>query len=321
MVIPGYLYVSRDGRGLPWQTGVWSDAHIEGLRRMVEAVHKQGSVIAAQIAHAGGRTRPNLIGDKRPVAPSPVEGFSFGDTPMEMTISDIHNIIDAFGDAARRVKDAGFDALQLHAGHGYILSQFLSPLFNMRDDGYGGTAEKRRRFVIEVYERVQRAAGGSFPVFIKINSTDGMAGGITVEEALETVKDLSSRGLAAVEVSGGLAGSDDNRPGRKGISVPSEEAYFQEAAYEFKKNLNIPVILVGGIKSYEIAEDMLAGGKADLVSFSRALICEPHLIKRWQEGDTRRARCISCNLCLKEGLTGNGIACVANKKSKDGDAA
>jgi 2,4-dienoyl-CoA reductase-like NADH-dependent reductase (Old Yellow Enzyme family) len=316
MVIPGYLYVSKDGRGLPWQAGVWDDAHVKGLRSIVEAVHKEGGIIAAQIAHAGGRTKSGLIGDKKPMAPSSIEGLAFGDTPREMTMRDIKNVIMAFAEAASRVKEAGFDALQLHAGHGYLLSQFLSPLFNRRCDGYGGTAENRRRFVIEVYEAVRMTVGNAFPVFIKINTTDGMDGGITADEALETVKDLSSRGMAAVEVSGGIAGSEENRPARKGISSPSDEAYFQEAAYKFKKSLNIPVILVGGIKSYEVAEGVIAMGKADLVSLSRALIREPHLIRRWKEGDMRRALCISCNFCLKEGLTGKGIACAADKEPR-----
>jgi 2,4-dienoyl-CoA reductase-like NADH-dependent reductase (Old Yellow Enzyme family) len=320
MVIPGYLYVRPDGRGLPWQTGVWDEAHVDGLKRVVEAVHNGGAVIAAQIAHAGGRTRSKTILGKQPVAPSAVAGFSFGDTPREMKRSEIQNLIRAFANAARRVKEAGFDAVQLHAAHGYLLSQFLSPLLNRRSDAYGGTPEKRRRFVIEVYEAVREAVGDGFPVFIKLNTMDGPEGGLTIEESLEVAKELAFRGLDAVEISGGRAGSDRYRPSRKGILGPSMEAYFRPAAARFKDQLDIPVILVGGIKSYEVAEDILARNHADFVSFSRALICEPHVILRWNNGDRSSSKCVSCNLCLKEGLKGSGIACVADEKTGQIDA-
>jgi 2,4-dienoyl-CoA reductase-like NADH-dependent reductase (Old Yellow Enzyme family) len=321
LIIPGYLSVARDGRGLPWQTGVWDDAHMEGLRRITEAVHHEGGVVAAQIAHAGGRTRPEYNEGQKPMGPSAVEGFSFGETPKEMTRTEIKDAGSLFARAGRRVKEAGFDAIQLHAAHGYLLSQFLSPLLNRRSDAYGGTPEKRRRFIIEVYEAVRETVGDAFPVFIKLNTTDGPEGGITIEESLDLARELAARGLDAVEVSGGRAGSDRYRPSWKGISDPSKEAYFRRAARRFKEELDIPVILVGGIKSYEVAEDIIAGGDADLVSLSRALICEPYLVKRWRDGDRSGSKCVSCNLCLSEGLKGSGIACVADDKAKKGKTA
>jgi len=321
MIIPGYLYVRPDGRGLPWQTGVWSDLHVEGLKHMVDSVHENGAFIAAQIAHAGGRTRLDTILGEQALSPSAVKGFSFGDTPREMDHSEIKGIIRSFADAARRVKAAGFDAVQLHGAHGYLLSQFLSPLLNRRRDDYGGSPEKRRRFIIEVYEAVREIVGDTFPVLIKLNTTDGPEGGITIEESLDLAKELADRGLDGVEVSGGMAGSDRYRASWKGISDPSKEAYFRPAAKRFKEALDIPVMIVGGIKSYEVAEDILTEGHADLVSFSRALICEPHLIKRWLKGDMRRSKCVSCNLCLGEGLKGSGILCVANEKTKKGERA
>ncbi|MGO9021277.1 MAG: NADH:flavin oxidoreductase [Syntrophobacteraceae bacterium] len=310
MILPGYFYVRPDGRGLPWQTGAWDDGHIDGLSQIAKVVHNEGGLVVAQIAHAGGLTRADYINGERPVAPSAVEGFSFGETPREMPASEIEGMIKAFSKAASRVKEAGFDAVQLHAAHNYLLSQFLSPLINRRTDRYGGSQEKRRRFLIEVYEAVREAVGKEFPVLIKLNTTDGPEGGITWQEALEAAKDLASRGLDAVEVSGGMAGSDLYRPSRKGISNPSLEAYFRSGARFLKSELDIPVILVGGIKSYEVANDILEKEHADLVSFSRALICEPGLILRWREGDTSRSKCLSCNLCLKEGLKGSGIKCV-----------
>lgn len=310
MVVPGYLYISPDGRGLPYQTGVWDDVHVEGLSKIVQAVHNEGGLVAGQIAHAGGRTRREFINGQTPPAPSAVEGFSFGDTPREMTTTEIGAVIGRFAEAARRVKTAGFDAVQIHSAHNYLLSQFLNPLVNRRGDRYGGSPEKRRRLLIEVYDAVRDTVGKEFPILVKLNTTDGPEGGLSIQEALDAAKILAARNIAAIEVSGGMAGSDDYRPSRKGILNRSQEAYFREAARIFKQELTIPVILVGGIKSYEVAEEIIERGEADYVSFSRALICEPDLIERWKAGDRSPSKCISCNHCLEEGLKGDGIACV-----------
>ncbi len=316
MIVLGYLYVSPEGRGLPFQTGVWDEAHVEGLSKIAEAVHKEGGLVAAQVAHAGGRTRAEYINGKRPMAPFAVEGFSFGDTPSEMTIPEIAAVIERFADGARRVKKAGFDAVQLHSAHNYLLSQFLNPLVNRRSDHYGGSPENRRRFLAEVYETVRDAVGNEFPILVKLNTTDGPEGGISIQEALDAARILSDRGMAAIEVSGGIAGSDIFRPSRTGILTSFQEAYFREAASVFKQELTIPVILVGGLKSYEVAEEILEREEADYVSFSRPLICEPDLIARWKKGERSRSKCLSCNLCLKEGLKGEGIACVGKRSAQ-----
>jgi 2,4-dienoyl-CoA reductase-like NADH-dependent reductase (Old Yellow Enzyme family) len=317
MVVTGYLYVSPLGRGLPYQTGVWDEAHGEGLSKIAKAVHNEDGLVAAQIAHAGGRTRREYIDGQRPMAPCAAKGFSFGDTPREMTTVDIGGVIESFAAGARRVKEAGFDAVQLHCAHNYLLSQFLNPLVNQRCDGYGGSPENRRRLVIEVYDAVRDVVGQEFPILVKLNTTDGPEGGISIQEALVVAKLLATRGLAAVEVSGGMAGSDDYRPSRKAIVRPSQEAYFREAARAFKQELTIPVILVGGIKSYEVAEEVLGRGDADYVSFSRPLICEPDMIERWRRGDKSRSKCLSCNRCLGEGLKGEGIACVGKRAAQE----
>jgi 2,4-dienoyl-CoA reductase-like NADH-dependent reductase (Old Yellow Enzyme family) len=314
LIVAGYLYVSPDGRGLPWQSGIWQDAHIPGLKEMVDAVHEEGGLLAAQIAHAGARTRKETIGGRIPLGPSAVEGFAFGATPREMSLEDIQRVIGDFADAAERVREAGFDAVQLHAAHGYLISQFLSPLTNRRKDAYGGSAENRRRFLLETASAVRKAVGRDFPVLLKVNSEDWPPGGIDPEEAAEALQALNNVGLGGVEVSGGLAGSEDARPSRKDISVPSKEAYFRPAAQLFKDRLHIPVILVGGVRSFEVAEDLLESPDADFISLSRPLICEPNLILRWKEGHRAPSKCVSCNLCLKEGLSGRGIACRLGKE-------
>lgn len=314
LIVAGYLYVSPEGRGLPGQSGICQDAHVSGLKAMVDAVHREGGLLVAQIAHAGARTRKETIGGSTPMGPSAVEGFTFGKTAREMSYADIKRVIADFAEAARRVREAGFDAVQLHAAHGYLISQFLSPITNRRRDAYGGSSENRRRFLLETAVAVREAVGRDFPILLKVNSEDWPPGGIRAEEAAEAVRELGHVGLAGVEVSGGLAGSEDARPSRKEISAPSKEAYFRQAARLFKDRLNLPVILVGGVRSFEVAEDILQSGDADFLSFSRPLICEPDLILRWKEGRRAPSKCISCNLCLKEGLSGNGIACRLGKE-------
>jgi 2,4-dienoyl-CoA reductase-like NADH-dependent reductase (Old Yellow Enzyme family) len=309
MVVTGYLHVSPEGQGLPWQTGVWQDAHVEGLQQLTKAVHDEGGVIVAQIAHAGGRTRPETIGGLTPIAPSAVVDLAFGTKPKEMSVEDIEKLIRKFADAARRVKEAGFDAIQLHAAHGYLISQFLSPLTNRRHDNYGGSFKGRHRFLEEVYHAVRRAVGPSFPILAKMNGIDGLPGGIEPQDALVTAKFMEALGMDAIEVSGGQAGMVACRPSRLNIRKPSDEAYFRAIARQFKEKLKIPVLLVGGIRSYEVAEDVLASGDADYVCLSRPLICEPDLISRWMKGDRSPSKCISCNICLKKGLEGQGIFC------------
>jgi 2,4-dienoyl-CoA reductase-like NADH-dependent reductase (Old Yellow Enzyme family) len=314
LIVTGYLYVSPEGRALPWQTGIWQESHVEGLSKIPKAVHGAGGLVAAQIVHAGANTLPERIGGKIPLAPSAIKGFTFAGIPKEMTISEIKTTVKAFAKAAQRVKQASFDALQLHAAHGYLISQFLSPLTNKRTDEYGGSHEKRLRFLLEVYGAVREAVGQEFPVLMKLNTMDGPEGGITLEEALETTKVLIPLGLDAVEVSGGIAGTIDYTAARKNISRLSDEAYFRSAAKFFKKELDIPVILVGGIRSFEVAQNILLSNHADYISFSRPLICEPDLIFRWMNGDLRKSKCVSCNQCLKEGLKGSGIVCMGHKQ-------
>jgi 2,4-dienoyl-CoA reductase-like NADH-dependent reductase (Old Yellow Enzyme family) len=309
MVVAGYLNVSPEGRGLPWQTGVWQDGHVEGLSQVTKAVHEAGGVIVAQIAHAGGRTRPETIGGLTPIAPSAVEDLAFAIRPREMSRQDIGDLVRKFADAARRVKEAGFDALQLHAAHGYLISQFLSPLTNRRHDDYGRSFEGRHRFLEEVYRAVRKGVGPDFPIFAKMNGVDGPPGGIEPQDALETAEFMEALGVDAIEVSGGQAGIVAYRPSRLNIRQPTHEAYFRAIARRFKEKLKIPIMLVGGIRSYEVAEDVLASGDADYICLSRPLICEPDLISRWMKGDRGPAKCLSCNLCLKEGLEGHGISC------------
>ncbi|MBT9159235.1 MAG: NADH oxidase [Dehalococcoidia bacterium] len=282
---------------------------------MVRSVHDHGSRIVLQISHAGYFANAKLTG-KTPMAPSPVEGFA--KSPRKaMTVEDIEQIARAFGQAADRAKRAGFDGVQIHAAHGYLLSQFLSPAFNKRRDLYGGSIENRARIILEVVRQIRAAVTRDFPVLVKINSQDFVDGGLTLEDSLQVGAMLQEGGADAIELSGGTLVSGNLSPSITGILSEEKEAYFRDAAKSFKEKLHLPLILVGGIRSFHLAEQLIAEGYADYISMSRPFIREPDLINRWKSGDRRKSMCLSDSRCRGPLMDGEGIYCVVEKKLKE----
>ena len=312
LIISGHAYVSPEGQAGPRQLGIYGDELIPGLRQMTETVHAHQGRIMAQLAHAGYFARPRLTREA-PWAVSSLEGLAKSPRRV-LTVEGIEVLSEAFGQAARRAREAGFDGVQIHAAHGYLLSQFLSPRFNRRSDGYGGPLENRARMVIEVARKIRKAVGPDFPVWIKMNSRDYLDGGLTLEDSLTAGTLLEKEGLDALEISGGTFLSGDLSPSRAGITGEEKEAYFREAARSFKQRLNRPVVLVGGIRSFTMAERLVKEGYADYVSLSRPLIREPSLVQRWEAGDQRPALCLSDNQCFKPVMAGEGLYCVVEKK-------
>ena len=312
LIISSHAYIMEDGQAGPWQIGVYKDEFIDSFRKMTQAVKEHGSRIVLQISHAGFFANPKLIG-QTPLALSAVEGFS--KSPRKVISEDeIGNIIGAFGQAARRAKEAGFDGVQIHAAHGYLLSQSLSPAFNKREDSYGGNLENRARFLMEVLREVRAVVGPDFPVLVKMNSEDCLEGGLVLEDSVQLGAMLEEGGIDAIELSGGTFLSGKLSPSRSGITSEEREAYFREAARVFKEKINIPLILVGGNRSIEMAGQLLNDGYADYISMSRPFIREPGLIKRWASGDLRRAACLSDNKCFGPAMAGQGIHCVVEKQ-------
>ena len=308
LIITGHTYVEPVGQATPYQLGVDKDERIDGLSEMTEAVHREGGRIMMQLAHAGLRAEPQLT-NATPVGPSPGKGLL--ESPgKEMTTDDIHQLLTAFGQAARRAKKAGFDGVQIHAAHGYLLSQFLSPAINQRTDEYGGSLENRVRIVLEVLRTIRQVVGRNYPILIKINSEDFLNNGLTVEDFLDAGAMLENAGVDAIEVSGGTFFSGRLIPSRKEITFDRDQAYFRKASRSLKKMRKVPVILVGGIRSYLLAERLLDEGVMDYIAMCRPFIREPMLIKRWQSGDLRKATCISCNGCFGPARSGRGILCV-----------
>ena len=317
LTISSYMYVQRIGQQALGQIGVDSDDRVAGLAALAEATHRHGGKIVAQIVHCGGQADRRNNGGLQPVAPSAIECPGYAVPPRELTIDEIQEVITDFASAACRVQDAGYDGVQLHGAHGYLLSQFLSPLRNQRNDDYGGSLENRARFCMEVYRAVRSSVGPEFPIMIKLNANDFLQGSTVEEDSTFLASALAAEGLDAIEVSGGTPGSGKLGAARPEIREPEDEAYFLPQAEAIRSAApDVPIMLVGGIRSPGVIDEILAAGTADYFSMSRPLIREPDLPARWQRGDLERAACISCLGCYGPARRGDGISCVQAARTR-----
>ena len=315
LIISSHAYVSKQGQAGPRQLGAYADDLRPGLRKMTAAVHAQGGKIVMQLAHAGYHANGKLSG-MMPVAPSAVA--SLAKSPRKvLTEEDIQDLVQAFAAAAVRAKKADFDGVQIHAAHGYLLSQFLSPIYNHRTDAYGGGIRNRSKPLMAVLKAVRKAVGNDYPILIKMNCGDFIEGGLVLEDAIQVGKMLAEGGIDAIELSGGLLTGGKMSPSRMGIHSLEKEAYFQKEARAFKTEVQVPLILVGGNRSYETAQQVVDNGIADYVSLCRPLIREPGLIGRWRSGDLTKSACLSDNKCFGPIMAGKGLFCVMDRK--DGD--
>ncbi|MRR58586.1 MAG: NADH:flavin oxidoreductase [Deltaproteobacteria bacterium] len=313
LIITGMAYVQADGRAAPWQLAVCDNEFIDGLAKMTGAIHNAQGKVVLQLAH-GGCYAPSALTGHETVGPSANNTDKFPQC-REMTLYEIDQVVEAFGKAAGRAKKAGFDGVQLHAAHGYLLSEFLSPFFNKRTDNYGGSVENRARILLEVFQEVRNEVGEEFPVLVKLNSEDFVDGGLTVAELLQVCAMLEKFGVDAIEMSGGtIYASGAYSSCRMGaLDSPEKEVYYKDAAARYKEKISVPLLLVGGIRSPEVSESLVIEGLTDYVSLCRPLIREPNLIKRWKDGTTAPAACIYCNGCFGPGLKGNGVQCIAGE--------
>ena len=300
LIITAHAYVQHPlGRASVNQNAIYDDRFVAGYRRLAEAVHAHGAALVVQVSHAGRQTPPDWPAGQETVAPSAVTDSSTGLTPRALTEEDIWSLVDAYAAAVGRAKAAGCDGAQLHVAHGYLLSSFLSPYTNRRTDRWGGSLENRIRILGEIMQRARRAAGDAFPILAKLNSTDGMPGDgyLALPDVVATAKALAGWGIAAIEVSGGIR-EVKGVMSAPGVVRPEQEAYFAAAAKAVKAAVNVPVILVGGLRSLAVMERVVAEGAADLVALSRPLVKEPELVARFSQGTATRASCVSCNACF-----------------------
>lgn len=303
LIITGHSYVSPAGKASPRQIGIYEDRLVEGLSRITRAVHHFPARIFLQIAHAGRQTKEKICGCS-PLAPSAVYEPVFKVMPRTMTHEEVKSTIDDFVQAGRRAKQAGFDGVQLHVAHGYLLNSFISPHTNQRKDEYGGSLLNRVRVVRKILSGLKNVAGSDFPVIAKLNSSDFIPQGLSVEESVEIALLLEADGLDGVEISGGMseAGKGSVWPG---LRAQEEEGYFVDSASRFKVELKIPVFGLGGFRTLSVMEKAIEEGKADFISLSRPLIREPDLVKKFRLGEVDKSECISCNKCFNP----RGIKC------------
>jgi 2,4-dienoyl-CoA reductase-like NADH-dependent reductase (Old Yellow Enzyme family) len=308
LIITGHAYVRTDGQASAKQLGVYSDGLIPGLEKMTEAVHAAGGRIIMQLAHAGRFASPQLTGQNA-LAVSLSQNTSDGPI-REMTLEDIRALPLAFAKAAERAKTAGFDGIQIHSAHGYLLSQFLSPAFNCRRDEYGGSIVNRSRIHREIIQAIRKRVGQDYPILVKLNCQDFIENGLQLNDSLQAARILADAGVDAIEISGGVVRTGKLEPSRTGINSMEKEAYFRNEARHFRREIDIPLILVGGIRSYELAQQLIENEEVDYISMSRPFIMEPGLVNRWASGDHSKAQCKSDNACLKSGRQGNGVRCM-----------
>lgn len=297
LIITGNALVHPSGRSVPQAVCIHNDHYIDRLKELTYVVHSLGGKIILQLSHGGRQCFPSLLGGSSPLAPSVVYDPATRITPRAVDDAEIWELIDSFADAARRALYADFDGIQIHAAHGYLVNEFLSPHTNRRDDYWGGDEERRFHFIEEVYEAIRKEVVSTFPIMVKMNADDFIEGGLTPAESLRIAKRLQAIGISAIEVSGGMFESGKMTV-RANIETEEREAYFREAASLFTHELFIPVMVVGGIRTRSIAEEILQVGDADLISLSRPLIREPDLPLKFMQGK-ERADCISCNNCMR----------------------
>jgi 2,4-dienoyl-CoA reductase-like NADH-dependent reductase (Old Yellow Enzyme family) len=303
LIITGHAFVHPAGKASPRQLGVHEDRMMAGLGRIPRAVHDFPSRVFLQLAHAGRQTKEKICGCT-PLAPSPVYEPVYRVMPKAMTKDEVAATRDDFIQAGRRAREAGFDGVQLHVGHGYLLSSFISPYTNRRKDEYGGSVVNRARLVREILRGLKELNGRGFPVIAKLNSSDFIAGGLSLEESIEIARLLETEGLDGVEVSGGMSEAGQGSVW-KGLRSEEKEGYFVGSAGLFKEALQIPVFGLGGFRTFRAMERAVEEGRVDLISLSRPLIREPRLVKEFRLGKVAKSGCVSCNKCFNP----RGIRC------------
>lgn len=290
--------------------GLYKDELIEPHKELTRRVHAAGGKIVAQIYHAGRETTTEISG-KKPVAPSAIKEPSLPEIPRELTVDEIHEIVRQFGECARRVKETGFDGVEIHGAHGYLIGAFVSPLSNKRTDEYGGTLECRARFALEVVKSVREAVGPDYPIFFRMSTTEYVDGGFSLQEAQLYAQLLEEAGVDCLHCSQGIYVSCHT------IQPPSiiPEGYYVNNAAAIKEVVNIPVISVGKYTEPMMAETVLRKGKADMIVMARGSLADPHLPNKLKAGKTEDIiRCIGCvQGCLGDQQT--GVRCLVNPRT------
>ncbi|MGD2273007.1 MAG: NAD(P)/FAD-dependent oxidoreductase [Desulfobacterales bacterium] len=308
MVIMEACAVSAEGIVSHHQARIDKDRHIEGLAKIADVIRAEGSIPAVQLHHAGRQTSEKIIGQK-PVAPSGLACPTIRGEVEPLTIDGIHEIVKKFADGAMRAREAGFELIEVHGAHGYLINQFLSGFSNIREDAYGGNTVKRTRFAKEIVEALRKRLGDNFPISFKISAQEFVPDGLTVAESIEILQALVGAGIDIVQVSAG----NDATP--EWICQPMfmKKACLADSAAQVKKALDIPVMAVGRINDPVTANKIIESGNADLVCIGRGLMADPEMPKKAREGRLDEIRiCIACNTCMQSIFRKGRLECLVN---------
>ena len=313
LIIVESMYIDPIGRGHIRQLGIYDDKLIPGLRRLTDAVHANGAKVASEPMSCGRETSSYITGFQ-PVAPSnvPCKVLAGGEAPRELKVDEIRGLIDSFGEAARRSMEAGFDLIEIHGAHGYIINQFLSPFSNRRTDEYGGSFEKRMRFPLEVVARVRKVVGENVPLAYRMSGEEKIEGGLTIDDMVEFSQELEKAGIDLIDVSAGIYESV--------VWIVQPTAFprgcLVDLGRRIKQKVSIPVSIVGRINHPQLAEEILATGKADFISVGRALHADPYWPLKAQEGRAEDIRiCPACMSCSDQLATNVPITCAINPEA------
>jgi NADPH2 dehydrogenase len=275
MIIIEHSFISQEGKASEGQLSISKDSDVQKLKELANVIHNNGSKAVMQMNHAGSAAKTEVTGSEV-VGPSATKNPRMGNIPKELTKKEISDVVNSFKQAARRVKEAGFDAVEIHSAHGYLLNQFFSPLTNKRTDEYGGDVNGRIKIHLEVITAVREAVGEDFPILLRLGASDYMEGGSTIEDSKIAAIEFKRAGIDILDISGGFCGYI--------IPGNSEQGYFSPLTKAIKEVVDIPVILTGGITEASAAEDLLSEGKADLIGIGRAIYKESKWAQRAIEG-------------------------------------
>lgn len=311
LILTEATYVHPCGKGFPNELGIQKDDLVPGLKRLTGAVHEAGGKIAVQLYHSGRQSYEAVTGLPL-IAPSSIPCPVCGGMPKEMTREDIRQMVDAFVNAARRAKEAGFDAVEIHGAHGYLLNEFLSPFSNQRTDEYGGTFENRARFPLEILKKVRECAGKDYPVLYRLSSAENIPGGLTIEDTKAFSRMLVDNGIDAIDVSGGvyLSAATIIQP----AAIPQGIYVDNAAAIKGAIGGRVPVIVAGRLKEPSMMEELVASGKVDMIAMGRGLLADEAFPAKLQAGKTDDIRkCIACNQGCIDRIFGTlDVGCLGN---------
>lgn len=312
LICTGYARILEEDCPNAGMMGIYDDMFIPSYQKLTDIVHKYQGKIMMQIAYGGTKTTYK-VGERCIFSPSDIPEKSTGTQGRAMSQDDIRLLISAHAEAARRVKESGFDAVQIHAGHGYLLNQFLSPYYNKREDQYGGTLENRARIILECYDAIREKVGDNYPVLIKLTCSDFSDGGFTFGECRKLCAMLEEKGIDAIEISGNIHGKAEKMIGEQfdGYKL-TRNGYFVEYGKIVSEERNIPIFVTGGFRDENEMNEWLNTSRIAGFGMSRPLLSEPDLVSSWGNREVRKSRCVHCSKCR----TPEGNYCTVFEKWK-----